>query len=111
MRINPFVFGVIALAIFLGSIATAQANGVWSVSGKVTSTGEQVAATGTNPDEVKGWMTLSDVSQAYQIPTGEILTEFDLPADTDPAKQIKELESEKFSPANLRDWLKTRISR
>lgn len=111
MKLNPIVFGVLALAIFMGTIMTAQATGNWSISGKVTSSGEKVAATGANPDEIKGWMTLGEISAAYKIPVEEIVKEFALPADTDGKKQVKELESEKFSTTKLKDWLKQRMAR
>ena len=110
MRVNPFVFGALVLAIFLGTIVGAQAAGLWSVSGKVGAGGEQVVVTGTNVEEIKGWMTLGDVSKAYNIPVADIVAAFDQPADTDPAKQIKDMESDKFSPTNLRTWLKERLS-
>ena len=108
MRLNPFVFGFLVLAVFMGTILTAQAIGQWSVSGKITSEGEKVAATGANPDEIKGWMTLGEVSDAYKVSVKEIVEEFELPSGTDGAKQIKELESEKFSTTKFREWLKTR---
>ena len=108
MRLNPIVFGILALAIFMGTIVTAQATGNWSISGKVTSAGEKIAATGTNPDEIKGWMTLGEITRAYGITMEDLSKQFALPADTDPKKQIKELESEKFSPENLRAWLRER---
>lgn len=111
MKLNPIVFGVLALAIFMGTIMTAQATGNWSISGKVTSSGEKVAATGANPDEIKGWMTLGEISAAYKIPVEEIVKELALPADTDGKKQVKELESEKFSTTKLKDWLKQRMAR
>lgn len=65
--------------------------------------------TGANPDEIKGWMTLDDVAKAYNVPVAEILAAFDLPADTPGTAQIKSLESETFSTANLRTWLKARL--
>ena len=110
MKVNPFLFGAMALAIFLGTIITAQATGIWSVSGKVTAAGEKVVATGADPDEIKGWMTLREVADAYGVPVEEVLMAFELPADTDPSKQIKEMESERFSPANLRAWLRERMA-
>ncbi len=110
MRVNPFVFGVAVLAIFLGTITAAQAAGFWSVSGKVTTTGEKVTATGANPDEIKGWMTLEEVSTAYRIPVAELVAAFGLPADVDAKMQIKDLESEQFSVTNLKAWLKTRLA-
>lgn len=108
MRVNPFVFGVLVLAIFMGPILTAQATGNWSISGKVTTTGEKITATGANPDEIKGWMTLEEVAAAYNLTVEDLAQQFGIPADTDPKKQIKELESESFSPENLRAWLKER---
>ena len=111
MRLNPVVYGIIVVSLFLGTIYIAQAAGLWSVSGKVTATGEKVQPTGTNVEEIKGWMTLGDIATAYKVPVGEILGTFSLPADTPPTKQIKELESDTFSPTNLRTWLQERMSR
>jgi hypothetical protein len=39
----------------------------------------------------------------------DLSREFGLPADTDPKKQVKEFESETFSPEILRTWLKKRL--
>ncbi len=108
MRLNPFIFGALVLAVFIGTIVTAQATGNWSISGKVTTEGEKVTATGTNVEEIKGWMTLGEVAAAYKVSVDEIVKEFELPADTGPTKQIKELESEKFSTTKFRDWLRSR---
>lgn len=108
MRVNPFIYGALILVLFFGVIGGAKAAGVWSVSGKLTSSGEKVAPTGANVDEIKGWMTLDDVATAYKAPVAEILAAFDLPADTPGTTQIKSLESDTFSTANLRAWLKER---
>jgi hypothetical protein len=97
------------LALFFGVIGGAKAAGVWSVSGKLTASGEKVAPTGANVDEIKGWMTLDEIAAAYKTPVAEILAAFDLPADTPGAAQIKSLESPTFSTANLRAWLRARL--
>ena len=110
MRLNPVIYGIIVVGLFLGTIYTAQAVGFWSVSGKVNAEGEKVQATGTNVAEIKGWMTLDEIATAYKVPVEDILAAFNLPGDTPPTKQIKELESETFSPANLRTWLQERMS-
>ena len=109
MKVNPFIYGVLFLVLFFGVIGGAKAAGVWSVSGKLTSSGEKVAPTGTNGDEIKGWMTLNDVTTAYKVPVAEILAAFNLPADTPGTAQIKSLESDTFSITNLRTWLKARL--
>jgi len=110
MRVNPFIYGAVVLALFFGVIGVAKATNNWLVSGKLSTTGEKVQPTGTNPDEIKGWMTLADISKAYNIPVADILAEFKLPADTPETKQVKDLESDAFSTTNLRDWVKTKVT-
>jgi hypothetical protein len=110
MKVNPFIYGLLVIVLFFGVIGGAKAAGIWSVSGKLTASGEKVAPTGANVDEIKGWMTLDDVSTAYAVPVAEILAAFDLPADTSGSAQLKTLESDAFSVVNLRDWLRTRLA-
>ena len=110
MKINPFIYGMVVLVAFFGVIGVAKATGNWSVSGKITTTGEKVMPAGANPDELKGWMTLADVSKAYNIPLAEIIAQFNLPADTPESKQVKELESDTFSVTGLRTWVKTKMA-
>jgi len=109
MSLKPTIFGFLALAIFLGTIATAQTAGLWSTSGKVTTSGEKVAPTGASVEEIKGWMTLGDIAKAYNVSVAEIAQTFALPAEqATPDKPLKELESETFSVTNLRQWLAER---
>jgi hypothetical protein len=107
MKIKPFVYGIVVLALFFGVLGGAKAAGMWAVSGRMTGAGEKVQPTGANVDEIKGWMTLNDVSSAYKVPVAEIVAAFDLPADTPGAAQLKSLESPTFSVPNLREWLRT----
>jgi hypothetical protein len=110
MKINPYIYGIVVLVLFFGVIGIAKATDNWTVSGKISAaTGATITATGTNPDEIKGWMTLADVSKAYNIPLSEMLAQFQLPADTPGTKQIKELESDTFETSALREWLKTKL--
>ncbi len=44
MRINPIIYGVLVLVVFFGIILGFQAAGIWSISGKVTASGEQAPA-------------------------------------------------------------------
>lgn len=105
MKVNPFVFGIIILALFFGILGGAKAAGVWSVSGKLSSSGEKVAPTGASVDEIKGWMTLGDVTKAYNVQLADIIAAFELPPDTLETTQLKALESEKFSVSDLRAWI------
>jgi hypothetical protein len=108
MKIKPFVYGVLVLVLFFGIIGGAKAAGMWAVSGKMTGTGERVQPTGANVEEIKGWMTLDDVSSAYKVPVTEILAAFELPSDTPGSAQLKSLESPTFSVRDLRGWLAAR---
>jgi hypothetical protein len=109
MKVNPFIYGLLIVVLFFGVIGGAKAAGIWSVSGKLTASGEKVAPTGTNVDEIKGWMTLDAVSAAYNVPVAEILAAFNLPSDTPGMAPINTLESDTFSPVNLRAWLNARL--
>ncbi len=110
MKVNPLFFGLVVVVIFLGTIGGAKAAGLWTVSGKLDTSGEKVNLTGANPDDIKGWMTLAEVSDAFGVPVQEILANFEMPASTPASKQIKEMETELFSPTNLREWLKERLT-
>ena len=62
------------------------------------------------PGDARGWMTLAQVSEANRIPVADILGAFDLADDTDPATELRDLESPTFSVAALRAWLAERTA-
>ena len=105
MKINPFVYGVIVLVVFWGTIYGFQGAGVWSTSGKVTDSGELVEPSAADVNTIKGWMTLEQVSTTFGVPLEEMLSAFDLPADTPANTPLKDLESETFDVTALRTWL------
>ena len=106
MRLPAPLLGVIVLVLFLGTVATAAAAGAWTTSGRTTGGGGRVElATGAAPAEVKGWMAVGDVADAFGVPLTELIAAFDLPSDTAPSTPLKELESDAFSVALLREWL------
>ncbi len=107
MRINPFIYGVFVLVIFLGTILGFQAAGVWSISGKTTASGEAVQPISSDVNSIKGWMTLEQISTTFNVPVADILKQFELPADTLPSTAIKDLETDVFSVTNLRTWLQS----
>ncbi len=108
MRINPIVYGILVLVIFLGVILGFQSAGVWSISGKVTGSGEKVAPSSGDVGTIKGWMTLEQIAVTFNTPVGEILAAFNLPADMPSSTALKDLESDTFSVTNLRVWLEQR---
>ena len=108
MKVNPFIYGALIVVLFFGVIGGAKATGNWASSGQVSGTGEKVQLTTANPDDLKGWMTLGDIATVFNVPLGELLAAFNLPADTPATTAVKDLETETFSTTNLRDWLKER---
>ena len=109
MRIKPYIFGILVLVIFLGTILAFQAAGIWSISGKTTASGESVQPSADDVNTIKGWMTLEQITTVYNVPLADLLTQFDLPADTLASTAIKDLENDLFSVTNLRSWLQSRI--
>ncbi len=109
MRVNPVVFGAIVVLVFMGIIWGFQAAGIWSISGKVNASGEQVNPSASDVNTIKGWMTLKQISDVYAVPVDELLAQFSLPADTSPDTAIKDLESEVFEVSLLREWLEARM--
>lgn len=105
MRIHPFIYGILVLSVFLGTILGFQAAGFWSVSGKLTADGEAVQPSAADVNSIKGWMTLEQITVTYDVSLTEILEQFDLPNDTPASTPLKELESDIFSVIGLRTWL------
>jgi hypothetical protein len=107
MRIRPSIFGMFILVIFLGTVYGFRAAGVWSVSGKVDSSGQSILPSADDVETIKGWMTLEQISTAYNVPLADLLAQFSLPADTPASTAIKDLENETFSVTGLREWLQS----
>jgi len=90
VRINSYVMPVLVVVALVGSVLVAQAAGVWQTSGR----GEVMLDEGgqADPAGIKGWMTLTGVSESYGVPLDVLYTMIgaspDLPADT----ELKELE-------------------
>lgn len=108
MRINPLIFGILVITIFMGAILGFQAAGIWSISGKVTSDGQAIQPEAADVNSIKGWMTLDQITTTYNVPLADLLAQFELPADTPATTAIKDLETDSFSVTNLRTWLQAR---
>jgi hypothetical protein len=107
MKINPMVYGVLVVCVFLGVIVGFQQAGVWSTSGKVDGAGKTIQPSAADVNTIKGWMTLEQVSATFGIPVPDILSAFNLPSDTPASTPLKDLESDSFDIVSLRSWLQT----
>jgi hypothetical protein len=108
MKINSFVYGAIVLVVFLGIILGFQGAGIWSTSGKVDTSGKAIQPSAADVNTIKGWMTLEQVSTTFGVPVAEILTAFNMPADTPASTPLKDMESDTFDITALRTWLQNR---
>jgi hypothetical protein len=108
MKINPFVYGLVVVLVFLGIIIGFQQTGIWSTSGKVSSSGQQIQPSAEDVNTIKGWMTLEQVSTTFSVPVAEILSAFNLNANTPATTVLKDLESDSFDIPSLRIWLQER---
>jgi hypothetical protein len=126
MRVNPILFGALAIVLFAGTLGTAMAVGAWqstgrqgggsgagggaaSGSGGGTTSGSGSSAEGSAATgDIKGWMAIGDVAVAAGVALPEVLAAFALPADTAPTTAVKDLESDIFSVPALRAWVASR---
>lgn len=103
-RFAPVAFGILVIAVFFGGIGIAYAGGAWQTTGQTTVDGRP-SLQGESATEVKGWMPVGDVAQIFGVPLDVLLAAFELPAETNPATALKDLESDLFSVSALREWL------
>ena len=107
-RIPPVAYGLLVVAVFAGVIGIGMVSGSFQTTGKTTAGGGRVAPQGETVTEIKGWMAIGDVADAWSVPLPELLAAFELPADTAASTPLKDLESDLFSVQGLRDWLAAR---
>ena len=106
-KVNIFVYMLIGLILFFGSCEGARLASWWNTSGKISVTGDTITATGADPTEIRGFMTIQEVLTAYKLTWEEFSKKFNLPADTALSSPLNTLEkvSPDFSVTKLRDWL------
>ena len=88
MRIHKLLLPVLVIALLLGTIAFARATGYWQTTGRRAVSVQQ----GISSTDIKGWMTLRDLSQGTEIPVEELLVLLGIPADVAETTPLKDLE-------------------
>lgn len=70
---------------------------------------EQADPTGTDTAEIKGWMTLAQVLDAYPVTRSALYEQFKIPADTPTSTELRvvmeEIEGTTLEVPALRTWL------
>lgn len=90
IRVNKYLVPVVGVLALLGSVWVAKAAGAWQVSGRgvilVDESGE------ADPQGIKGWMTLSDVSSVYGVPLDALYKMIGAGPEVPPETALKDLE-------------------
>ena len=88
MTVNKYLMPIIAIAALIAVVLGARLTGDWIVSGKQIPLGDMTAA------DIKGWMTLQNVSDGLQIPLPDLYKLAGIPEGTavPPTTAMKDLE-------------------
>ncbi len=90
MKVDSIQYGFIVFAIFLGSIISSMASGLWesipTVESMTDSTNGKI-----NPDEIKGSMTFIDIEKISGIGLEKLKIDLGLPEDVTREMQIKQV--------------------
>jgi len=103
MSVNRYFLPLLLIFSILGSYAVAKASGYWSVSGKQTIDTENLSSS----EDVRGWMTLEQLSRGYGIEQSELYRLLEIPNDIPPETALKDLEGviPDFEVSSVRDSL------
>lgn len=88
MRVNKYLLPVLVIVALLGTVLVARATGYWQTIGR----SKVSLKAGVSSAEIKGWMTLADVSEGTGIPLQELRSLLALPSDIAANVALKELE-------------------
>ncbi len=88
MTVNKYLMPIIAIAALIAVVLGARLTGDWIVSGKQIPLGDMTAA------DIKGWMTLQNISDGLQIPLPDLYKLAGIPEGTavPPTTAMKDLE-------------------
>jgi hypothetical protein len=109
-RIPVLAYLGVLLAIVAVLVVGTQALGLFKTTGQISSsTGERIVpATGAATSEIKGWMTLQQVLDAYPVTAAALYAHFAIPADvpTDTTlSELKESGTGSLDVPTLRTWI------
>jgi hypothetical protein len=88
VTVNKFLMPVLVIATLLGSVVVAKTTGDWSVSGREMFDAQNL----TSGEDVRGWMTLEQLSQGFAIPLEELYAMLAIPVEVEPNTALKDLE-------------------
>ncbi len=106
---TPAYAGLLLLGLF-GTIGVSQMAGKWRTKPEMVSFTDQTGK--LNPAQIRGWMTLNEISAGYRIPLDELYRLGKLPATVDGATRLNQVARKyglHFEPDQLRDAVEGRL--
>jgi hypothetical protein len=103
MSAYRYLLPILLILSIFGSYAIAKASGYWSVSGKQSIDTENLSSS----EDVRGWMTLEQLSGGYGIEQNELYRLLGIPTEIPPETALKDLEGviPDFEVSSVRDSL------
>lgn len=110
VRVPLWVYVGSLVAIVGVLVLGAQAAGWLVTSGRTTAGSSErvVPAVGASTADIKGWMSVSQVLDAYPVTVQALYAEFEVPADTPTStilSELKEIEGVSLDVPALRAWI------
>lgn len=88
MKVRTNLFPLVIIGIFFGIIGLGMLTGIWQT--KI----DAASVTVESSEDIKGWMTLEDVSRYLNLSVQEVQKILGLPSDVDLHKPIKDIAAE-----------------
>lgn len=102
MRINPILAPIAAIIVMLSAVFGANQLGFWSTSGRSSINLENFVAL-----DIKGWMSIQQVSEGLNLPIDQVRIALNVPASVPNSTAMKDLEKlvPGFETSTARDTL------
>lgn len=102
--IKPLVFALVVMGIFFGGLGIGKATGIGEFKPEPIAKGQTI-----NVDEIKGYMTLQEVSDYTKIPLDELYEKLEIPKEVPPTTKMKEVSDfvPGFETETARELLRT----
>lgn len=107
-RFSHPVYAALLIAGLFAVIGTSKLSGYWRTKPEMVKLTNNAGK--LDPEQIRGWMTLNDISSGYGIPLEKLYSEAKLPAHVSPDLRINEISGTynlKFEPDRLRDVVRT----
>ncbi|MCR4426712.1 MAG: hypothetical protein NUW23_11110 [Firmicutes bacterium] len=92
MRLHHLAVPLIAVIAFFGVVGMGVVTGTWSTTGRAPVLASDSQALG--PDDLKGWMSLTEVAGWTRLPLEALIRELGLPEAVDTAVRMSNLEKD-----------------